>query len=75
VRARAIKPGIGGTEMIGQNDRENIARATAKAIAYANCGKQEQAEAWAAELVRLLQCAAILRPGIAGPLVRDVSTR
>ena len=42
-------------------NRSEIARALAKAIAYAACGKQQAAEEWARELVRLLQCARILR--------------
>ena len=41
-------------------DRTEIARALAKAIAYKQCGKQADAEAWARELVRLLECADIL---------------
>jgi hypothetical protein len=41
-------------------DRSAVARALAKAIAYKACGKQDDAEAWAAELVRLLECADIL---------------
>lgn len=44
-------------------DRKAIARALAKALAYKDCGKQEKAEAWAAELVRLLACADVLREG------------
>ena len=41
-------------------DGSEIARALAKAIAYKQCGKQRDAEQWAAELVRLLECAHIL---------------
>ena len=41
-------------------DRSAVARATAKAIAFKACGKDEEALAWARELVRLLQCAEIL---------------
>ncbi len=41
-------------------DRSEVSRALAKAIAYKNCGKDGEAEIWAAELVRLLKCAAIL---------------
>lgn len=44
-------------------DRSEIARAPAKAIAYKQCGKQAEAEKWAAKLVRLLECADILRTG------------
>jgi hypothetical protein len=32
----------------------------AKAIAYKQCGKDREAEKWARELVRILECAAIL---------------
>ena len=42
-------------------DRSEVARAMAKAIAYKQCGKQKEAEQWARELVRLLECADILR--------------
>jgi biotin synthase-related radical SAM superfamily protein len=42
-------------------DRVAIAQALAKAQAFKQCGKQAEAEAWAAELVRLLQCADILK--------------
>ncbi len=44
-------------------DRSEIARSLAKAIAYKQCGKQAEAEAWAAQLVRQLECADILREG------------
>lgn len=42
-------------------DRAEVARALAKAIAYKACGKHEEAADWARQLVRLLQCAEILR--------------
>jgi len=42
-------------------DRSEVARALAKALAYAACGKQEKAEEWARKLVHLLRCAEILR--------------
>lgn len=41
-------------------DRSAISRALAKALAYAQCGKQAKADQWAAELVRLLGSAGIL---------------
>ena len=44
-------------------DRHAIARALAKAQAFKQCGKQAEAEQWAAELVRLLECADILKGG------------
>lgn len=44
-------------------DRSEVSRSLAKAIAYAQCGKQAEAEAWAAKLVRQLECANILRAG------------
>jgi len=42
-------------------NRTETAQALAKAIAYKNCGKQPEAEAWARKLVELLECADILR--------------
>ncbi|MFC0683216.1 hypothetical protein [Novosphingobium clariflavum] len=42
-------------------DRSKTAQALAKAIAYKQCGKQAEAEAWARTLVELLECANILR--------------
>ena len=51
-------------------NRSEISRALAKALAYKQCGKDIQAERWAAELVRLLECATILREGaLSGELV------
>lgn len=41
-------------------DRSAVAQALAKAIAYKQCGKQFEAEQWAARLVALLECADIL---------------
>ena len=41
-------------------DRSEINRALAKAIAYKNCGKDDQANEWARKLVELLECAEIL---------------
>jgi hypothetical protein len=42
-------------------DRTKVSRALAKALAYKQNGQQAQAEAWARQLVELLQCADILR--------------
>lgn len=42
-------------------DRSATARAMAKAIAYKQCGKDEEAASWARELVQLLRCAEILK--------------
>lgn len=42
-------------------DRSKAAQALAKAIAYKNCGKDADAAQWAAELVRILECAEILK--------------
>lgn len=42
-------------------DRAEVARALAKAIAYKNCGKDKDAAEWAEKLVRLLECAQILK--------------
>ncbi len=41
-------------------DRSEVNRALAKAIAYKNCQKDQLAEAWACEVVRLLGCAGII---------------
>lgn len=41
-------------------DRSEVSRAVAKAIAFKQCGKDADAEQWARELVRLLECANIL---------------
>jgi hypothetical protein len=43
-------------------DRSEISRALAKAIAYKQCGKDDDARAWARKLVELLECAEILAP-------------
>jgi hypothetical protein len=42
-------------------NRSETARALAKAIAYKDCGQDAKASEWAAELVRILECADILR--------------
>lgn len=54
-------------------DRSEINRALAKAIAYRQCLKDAQAEAWARKLIELLECADILRPEtrVAGPKEGD----
>lgn len=41
-------------------DRSEANRALSKAIAYADCGKQQEAERWAATLVGLLHADGIL---------------
>lgn len=43
-------------------NRTEVSRALAKALAYKECGKQAEAEAWARKLVELLECAEILTP-------------
>jgi len=42
-------------------DRSAASRALAKAIAYKNAGKNQEAREWAEELVRLLECHEILK--------------
>ncbi len=42
-------------------DRAEISRALAKAIAYKNCNKNEEAKQWARELIKLLELAEILK--------------
>lgn len=44
-------------------DRSAVSRALAKAIAYKLCGKHAEANEWARELVRLLECSEILAGG------------
>jgi hypothetical protein len=41
-------------------DRSEVNRCLAKAIAYKNCGKDKEAELWARQLVKALECADIL---------------
>ncbi len=48
-------------------DRSEINRALAKAIAYKQCGKQRDAEQWARELVRLLECSNVLSHSLCDP--------
>lgn len=43
-------------------DRSAASQALAKAIAYKQCGKDYDAEVWAAKLVNLLECSDILKP-------------
>lgn len=43
-------------------NRSEVSRALAKAIAYKQCLQDAQAQAWAAELIRLLECADIIDP-------------
>jgi hypothetical protein len=42
-------------------DRSAIAQALAKAIAYKQCGKEDQAQEWAIRLIELLQLHDILK--------------
>lgn len=43
-------------------DRSEINRALAKAIAYKQCGKDDEAENWGRELIKLLELEEILMP-------------
>jgi hypothetical protein len=54
--------GDGNRAMTTKADRSELSRALAKAIAYRDCGKPEKAAAWAAQLVRMLEAKAILKP-------------
>lgn len=47
--------------MAKQIDRTEASRALAKAIAYKQCGKDDEAEAWARELIKLLEMSRILK--------------
>ena len=42
-------------------DRSAINRALSKAIAYSQCGKSAEADAWAVKLIQLLECEGILK--------------
>lgn len=44
-------------------DRSEINRALAKALAYKQCGKEAEAEVWAAILIEQLECVGILSEG------------
>ena len=48
--------------MTNRATRSELATALAKAIAYRDCGKTEDAASWAAKLVKLLEAEEILRP-------------
>lgn len=48
--------------MTSKATRNEIAQALAKAIAYRDCGKPEQAAEWAAKLVKMLEAQKILAP-------------
>jgi hypothetical protein len=41
-------------------DRSEASRALAEAIAYKNCGKDQEANQWAIKLIEALECAEIL---------------
>lgn len=49
--------------MTDKATRSEISQALAKAIAYRDCGKPEEAAAWAARLVKMLEAQHILKPG------------
>ncbi len=48
-------------------NRSEVNRALAKAIAYKQCGNDAKANQWACELVKLLECAAILADTATSP--------
>jgi hypothetical protein len=48
--------------MTDRATRSELSQALAKAIAYRDCGKPEQAEQWAAKLVTMLEAQRILQP-------------
>lgn len=43
-----------------QIDRSEVSRSLAKAIAFKQCGKHDEAAQWARQLVQQLECAEIL---------------
>jgi hypothetical protein len=51
-------------------NRSEINQALAKAIAYKQCGKDQQAACWAARLVYLLECENILSAEHVGEAAR-----
>lgn len=42
-------------------NRSEVSRSLAKAIAYKNCGKDQEANEWARKLVEQLKCSDILK--------------
>ena len=52
-------------------NRSEINRALAKALAYADCGKFDEAEKWGAILIRKLELAGVFK---AGSVTLDAST-
>lgn len=54
--------------------RREISQALAKALAYRDCGKPEEAAVWAAKLVRMLEAAHILHPRFRNRADADAST-
>lgn len=48
--------------MTSKATRSELSRALAKAIAYRDCNRPQQAADWAAELVRMLEAQCILTP-------------
>ena len=55
-----IKPPFIPGVIMERVDRVNANRALAKAIAFKDCGKHQEAEKWAIQLIRELQCHGIL---------------
>lgn len=57
-------------------DRSEVSRSLAKAIAFKQCDKDEEAATWARRLVEQLECAEILAPRRAPGWVRaELATR
>lgn len=50
--------------MTSKATRSEISQALAKAIAYRDCGKPDEAAQWAVKLVRMLEAERILRAGL-----------
>jgi len=51
--------------MTARATRSELSQALAKAVAYRDCGKPEEAAQWAAKLIRMLEAERILRPEFA----------
>jgi hypothetical protein len=59
--ARGVERSGGTKAMTSKATRSEISQALAKAIAYRDCGKPEQAAQWAATLVQMLEAQKILK--------------
>ena len=61
IRHTATANSCGVSPMTSKLDRSEINRCLAKAIAYHDCGKEDDAQRWAIELMKALERRDILR--------------